>query len=147
MKKLFAKLKALPKNKKILILIGSIIVLLIFCCGILSLIPSSNNSLKSTITPTIAPTTTLTPTLTITSTITPTKISFLDKISTAVYSTSTEIPLEISTKIPFATFTQIPTEVWPKNATAKCNDGTFSNSQTKQGTCSGHKGILEWRGP
>jgi Protein of unknown function (DUF3761) len=32
----------------------------------------------------------------------------------------------------------------PAGATAKCNDGTFSFSKTRSGTCSGHKGVAEW---
>jgi len=32
----------------------------------------------------------------------------------------------------------------PKNATAICNDGTYSYSQTRSGTCSGHGGVRTW---
>jgi hypothetical protein len=34
--------------------------------------------------------------------------------------------------------------VAPAGATAKCNDGTYSSSQHRQGTCSGHKGVAQW---
>ncbi|MCE9585707.1 DUF3761 domain-containing protein [Candidatus Uhrbacteria bacterium] len=34
--------------------------------------------------------------------------------------------------------------VIPKGATAKCKDGTYSFSQTRQGTCSKHKGVAIW---
>ena len=32
----------------------------------------------------------------------------------------------------------------PAGATAKCKDGTYSYSQHRQGTCSGHGGVLVW---
>jgi Protein of unknown function (DUF3761) len=32
----------------------------------------------------------------------------------------------------------------PAGATARCNDGTYSFSQTHSGTCSHHKGVAEW---
>src|ERR1051326_8322645 len=32
----------------------------------------------------------------------------------------------------------------PKNATAKCTDGTYSTAKTKQGACSGHGGVATW---
>ena len=32
----------------------------------------------------------------------------------------------------------------PSGATAKCNDGTYSFSQHRQGTCSGHGGVAIW---
>ncbi len=32
----------------------------------------------------------------------------------------------------------------PAGATAKCNDGTYSFSQHRQGTCSGHGGVAQW---
>jgi hypothetical protein len=32
----------------------------------------------------------------------------------------------------------------PPGATAKCNDGTYSFSQHRQGTCSGHGGVAVW---
>jgi hypothetical protein len=32
----------------------------------------------------------------------------------------------------------------PAGATAKCNDGTYSFSQHRKGTCSGHGGVAEW---
>lgn len=36
---------------------------------------------------------------------------------------------------------------WPNGKTAMCNDGWFSASHTRSGTCSGHGGVLEWRYP
>ena len=32
----------------------------------------------------------------------------------------------------------------PADATAKCNDGTYSHAQTHRGACSGHNGVAEW---
>ena len=32
----------------------------------------------------------------------------------------------------------------PPGTTALCNDNSFSSSATKQGACSGHKGIKQW---
>jgi hypothetical protein len=32
----------------------------------------------------------------------------------------------------------------PSGATAKCGDGTYSFSQIRRGTCSGHGGVAEW---
>lgn len=32
----------------------------------------------------------------------------------------------------------------PKNATAKCKDGTYSYAKRHQGACSHHGGVAEW---
>lgn len=32
----------------------------------------------------------------------------------------------------------------PQGATAQCNDGTYSFSQHRQGTCSHHGGVAQW---
>jgi len=34
--------------------------------------------------------------------------------------------------------------VAPAGASARCKDGTYSSSQHRSGTCSGHKGVAEW---
>ena len=57
----------------------------------------------------------------------------------------TRTPLPTQTRIP--TFTSIP--VLPtfdplQGVTAICNDGSYSYSQHRQGTCSHHGGVKEW---
>jgi hypothetical protein len=37
-----------------------------------------------------------------------------------------------------------PTNYKPAGASAKCNDGTYSSSQHRSGTCSGHGGVATW---
>ena len=32
----------------------------------------------------------------------------------------------------------------PRDATARCKDGSYSTSRTKRGTCSGHGGVSTW---
>jgi hypothetical protein len=32
----------------------------------------------------------------------------------------------------------------PAGATARCNDGSYSFSQSRSGTCSGHGGVGQW---
>jgi hypothetical protein len=34
---------------------------------------------------------------------------------------------------------------WPAQMTALCNDGQFSGSRNRSGTCSGHDGVAHWR--
>jgi len=51
------------------------------------------------------------------------------------------------TSTPRPTYTPnsfIPTGDPMANVTAICGDGTYSYSKTRQGTCSGHKGVKEW---
>src|SRR2546425_13371760 len=43
------------------------------------------------------------------------------------------------------TFAQKPADA-PKNATAQCQDGTFSTAKTQQGACSRHGGVKMWWG-
>ena len=35
-------------------------------------------------------------------------------------------------------------EVWTDGASARCKDSTYSFSQHRSGTCSGHKGVAQW---
>jgi hypothetical protein len=37
-----------------------------------------------------------------------------------------------------------PAAAKPKNATAKCTDGTYSTAKTHTGACSGHGGVATW---
>lgn len=41
---------------------------------------------------------------------------------------------------------QSPTyyDIPPKTASAECNDGTYSFSESRRGTCSGHGGVKKW---
>lgn len=38
----------------------------------------------------------------------------------------------------------VKAQVIPKGASAKCKDGTYSFSQNRRGTCSGHGGVSKW---
>jgi hypothetical protein len=44
------------------------------------------------------------------------------------------------------TFAQKPAGA-PKDATAQCQDGTFSKAKTQRGACSSHGGVKTWWGP
>lgn len=45
---------------------------------------------------------------------------------------------------PKASNIQTPPAGAPANATAQCNDGTFSMAKEHRGACSGHKGVKAW---
>ena len=37
-----------------------------------------------------------------------------------------------------------PGQPAPRGATARCRDGAYSFSRTRQGSCSGHRGVEDW---
>ena len=57
--------------------------------------------------------------------------------------TPTRVPTKTATPKPRPTSTPKP-PVHPPGATAICNDGTYSYSQHRRGTCSHHGGVREW---
>jgi hypothetical protein len=48
-----------------------------------------------------------------------------------------------ATRTPSTTVSKPPADA-PQNATAKCNDGTYSFAKQHRGACSRHKGVAEW---
>jgi endonuclease YncB( thermonuclease family) len=48
------------------------------------------------------------------------------------------------TQVPLPTAEAVPTISYPAGATAICNDGTYSYSQNRRGTCSHHGGVKTW---
>lgn len=42
------------------------------------------------------------------------------------------------------THVPIKAQVAPRGASARCKDGTYSFSQSRRGTCSGHVGVRNW---
>ncbi len=111
----------------------------------------------ATATPTITytPTNTFTPTITLTPTITDTPtITFTPTITNTPIPTFTPLP----TRTPIPTNTLVPivtvvpqnnnpgnsSENFPPGVTAICNDGTYSFSKHRRGTCSWHGGVKTW---
>jgi hypothetical protein len=80
---------------------------------------------------------------------TSTPISISTPLATPVVTpTTTQTPsitatTPITTITPISTITPTDTSI-PAGATAKCNDGTYSYSQHRQGTCSHHGGVNVW---
>ena len=116
--------------------------------------------IESTRRPTVAPTATLKPIPTATATLTPTLTLTPSPSSTP---TSTATPTWTPTKKPTLKPTAKPTRTpapptlapptalplptqpsYPSGATAICNDGTYSFSQHRRGTCSHHGGVRQW---
>jgi xanthosine utilization system XapX-like protein len=115
----------------------------------LTLVPTNTNTPTLTLTPTVTNTPTITKTPTVTNkpteTITPTITSTPTDTSTP---TITFTPSRTPTLKPTITYTPIPytppARTYPLGATAICNDGTYSYSQHRSGTCSRHGGVKQW---
>ena len=86
----------------------------------------------ATVTPTITftPTNTFTPTVTLTSTITLTPI-----VTNTHPATFTSLPTQTQV---------VPTFNFLQDVTAICQDGSYSYSQHRRGTCSHHGGVKQW---
>jgi len=80
------------------------------------------------------PTRTFTPTVTLTPAVTLTDIPVSTNTSAP---TKAPIPSETAYVLP-------PQPTYPPGATAICNDGTYSYSQHRRGSCSGHGGVAVW---
>lgn len=108
----------------------------------ITLPPTVTDTSTITFTPTITdtPTLTLTPTRTFTPTRTPTRTP-----TKTITRTKTATPRPY---IPQPTQPYIqPTSNNPSGASAICKDGTYSYSQHRRGTCSGHGGVSVWLNP
>lgn len=150
-------------------ILGSLLLFTFFAVSVNALVAIINPTQTPvpTITPTLTPIPTLTLTLTSTNTIGPTITNTTRSTGTPSQTptinltpslTPTRTPRPTGTRWP--TLTQGPTLTPgpyippppaeggpggpPAGATARCNDGTYSYSQTRQGTCSHHGGVAEW---
>lgn len=56
--------------------------------------------------------------------------------------TASPVVLPTETVTPFPAI--VPSPAHPAGASALCNDGTYSYSTTRSGTCSGHGGVYIW---
>jgi hypothetical protein len=116
---------------------------------ITSLIPTYTPTITITSTPTNTSTFTITYTPTITSTFTITQTPTITNTSTFTPTftrTATPTPTKTHTRLPTATYNYYTNSGnnYPLGATAICNDGTYSFSQHRQGTCSWHGGVAIW---
>jgi len=64
-----------------------------------------------------------------------------DRPSTAPKAPATPAPPAMSSAPTGTAATQAPPADAPKNATAQCNDGTYSFAKQHRGACSSHKGV------
>jgi hypothetical protein len=112
---------------------------------LVSTVSATTSSIVASIpTATATPTATLTPTMTFTPTITLTP-TITDTPTITFTPTTTLTPLPTQTSIPSRTSTLSPPTFDPlQGVTAICQDGTYSYSQHRQGTCSHHGGVKEW---
>jgi hypothetical protein len=94
----------------------------------------------ATFTPTDTATPTITRTATVTSTQTITRTPTITNTPTVIFT-----PLPTKTRIPTIMPTRPLSTTDPLDGvTAICKDGTYSYSQHRSGTCSGHGGVREW---
>jgi len=117
--------------------------------AIMASLPTATLTPSATLTPTntFTPTATFTPTISETPTITYTPtITFTATITSTPSKTST--PTKTRTPIPSRTLvviiTSIPQNNIPQGVTAICEDGSYSYSEHRQGTCSHHGGVKQW---
>jgi hypothetical protein len=154
--------------RRILIAVGSIIATCCVCVGAVAvadgsgllntptpLFTANNNSIEALISytqtaaaqiPITGPTATETPPPTETTPDPSTAASSQSLTSTITNTpTATHTPLPTQTRIPtFTSIPPLPALDLPQGITAICNDGTYSYSQHRRGTCSHHGGVKEW---
>jgi len=110
--------------------------------------PTITPTFTGTVTPTTTGTSTLTltPTNTLTPTITNTPtITFTPTLTATATWTNTPRPTRTHTRLPTATNAPSGGSGGDSGGpTAICNDGTYSYSQHRRGTCSHHGGVREW---
>lgn len=56
------------------------------------------------------------------------------------------IAVAVAAVVALAFLFKMPSYDGPPNATARCHDGTISNSDHYSGTCSHHGGVESWNG-
>lgn len=147
-----------PKTRKsTLVLLGSVIVV---TCGGIGLVNATGGG-DSSATPTAVDinaiatnammkaisgytqTAAAIPTLTYTPTIEPTIASPTPYTPAPTFTRlPTFTPLPTITPIPL-----LPTSSHPSGTSGRCNDGTYTSAQHKQGACSHHGGVASWWGP
>lgn len=116
--------------------VGSTSAIVIAAIPTATATPTQTPTATATMTPLPTNTATTTPTSTITPTPTVTGTATITPTPTRT-PTSTRLPT--ATAGPATRGGTVPT-----GATAICNDGTYSYSQTRQGTCSRHGGVKTW---
>lgn len=138
-------------RKKLLITIGAVILFISFVSWLgnqTSSQPEVKGSqiqeVSPTITPTIQPTFTPTPTLIPTST--PTLVP--TRVPTPTVQVTTNSGLSNDNYYTNVDGNQVHSPAYsnnvPAGASAICRDGTYSFSQNRRGTCSGHGGVAQW---
>jgi Protein of unknown function (DUF3761) len=131
--------KSLAGHKFLSVIFGISLIIIQLISGIsattatiIAAIPTITMTPTVTVTPTV--TTTPTPTITFTATLIP---------SVTVTYTVTNSPT-LSPRLAINSIIQLPTDDPLQQVTAICNDGTYSYSLHRRGTCSHHGGVREW---